>query len=58
MAKKPNDEKFEVTELDDGSLDDVAGGFADSNNNCGTSCENSGNCVAQCGGPCEPAQIQ
>lgn len=38
MTKKPNDEKFEVTELDDGALDDVAGGALDHNVNCGETC--------------------
>jgi len=49
MSRKPNDEKFEVTELDDGSLDDVAGGIVeDTNVNCdGATCTNT-NCVAGC----------
>jgi len=48
MTEKPNDEKFEVTELDDGSLDDVAGGLLDKeiNTNCGSATCNS---VAGCG---------
>jgi len=46
MAKKPNDEKFEITELDDASLEDVAGGAEQAiNNQCTV---NTGNCVAGC----------
>jgi len=49
MEKKPTDETFEVTELDDKSLDDVIGGAeAVTNLNCGAkSCTNT-NCVAGC----------
>jgi len=48
MAEKPNDEKFEVTELDDEALNDAAGGSAEvSNLDCPT---NPGcNYVAGCG---------
>jgi hypothetical protein len=54
MAKKPNDdEKFEVTELDDGSLEDVTGGAEEViNNQCTV---NSGNCVAGCA--CRPILV-
>ena len=46
MAKKPNDEKFEVTELDDDSLEDVAGGAEATNDVCPI--YNTGNCVSGC----------
>jgi|GEM_PF-2150094 len=48
MAKKPNDEKFEVTELDDQSLEDVAGGLLDKNTNCdGATCNNVSGCACK-----------
>lgn len=50
MKQEP--EKFEVVELDDNQLDDVAGGMSEvpiDDYKCTNNCEG-GNCVAGCGG--------
>lgn len=43
MDKKPKDEKFEITELSDASLEEVAGGQL-SNLNCGSATCTNTNC--------------
>lgn len=46
--KDQKPEPFEVDELDDGALNEVAGGVEDTNNCTNTNCAGA-NCVAGCG---------
>jgi hypothetical protein len=47
MAKEPSEKKFDVTELDDSALDDVAGGGLDISCEDNEDCPNNG-CVEGC----------
>lgn len=52
MKEKEKIEGFDVTELEDSELEDVAGGLLSAGNGCGNGCTNTADCGNTCGTDC------